>query len=99
MLGDIILSEPDCLIGFAGKRVIASTVKEELPANFQKAEFLLEKGFVDAIVERKGQQGYLAAYPEAARKESIMSIKEAEKQHCSSGSRAGKAGCHGSSRR
>ncbi|MEF2781964.1 acetyl-CoA carboxylase, carboxyltransferase subunit beta [Erysipelotrichaceae bacterium HCN-30851] len=53
MLGDIILSEPDCLIGFAGKRVIASTVKEELPKNFQKAEFLLEKGFIDAIVERK----------------------------------------------
>lgn len=53
MLGDIILSEPDCLIGFAGKRVIASTVKEELPDNFQKAEFLLEKGFVDAIIHRK----------------------------------------------
>ena len=59
MLGDIILSEPDCLIGFAGKRVIASTVKEELPANFQKAEFLLEKGFVDAIVERKDSRDTL----------------------------------------
>lgn len=53
MLGDIILAEPDCLIGFAGKRVIASTLNEELPENFQKAEFLLEKGFVDKIVERK----------------------------------------------
>lgn len=53
MLGDIIIAEPDCLIGFAGKRVIASTVNEELPDNFQKAEFLLEKGFVDMIVERK----------------------------------------------
>ena len=59
MLGDIILSEPGCLIGFAGKRVIASTVKEELPANFQKAEFLLEKGFVDAIVERKDSRDTL----------------------------------------
>ena len=59
MLGDIILSEPDCLIGFAGKRVIASTVKEELPSNFQKAEFLLEKGFVDAIVERKDSRDTL----------------------------------------
>lgn len=53
MLGDIILSEPQCLIGFAGKRVIASTVKEELPEDFQKAEFVLEKGFIDRIVERK----------------------------------------------
>lgn len=53
MLGDIILSEPNCLIGFAGKRVIASTVKEELPDDFQKAEFVLEKGFIDKIVERK----------------------------------------------
>ena len=44
---------------FAGKRVIASTVKEELPANFQKAEFLLEKGFVDAIVERKDSRDTL----------------------------------------
>ena len=53
MLGDIILAEPHCLIGFAGKRVIASTVKEELPDDFQKAEFVLEKGFIDRIVERK----------------------------------------------
>lgn len=53
MLGDILLSEPNALIGFAGKRVIASTVNEELPDNFQKAEFLLEKGFLDKIVERK----------------------------------------------
>lgn len=53
MLGDIILAEPKCLIGFAGKRVIASTLNEELPENFQKAEFMLEKGFVDKIVERK----------------------------------------------
>ena len=46
MLGDIILSEPDCLIGFAGKRVIASTVKEELPQNFQKAEFYWKKALL-----------------------------------------------------
>ena len=52
MLGDIILAEPACLVGIAGKRVIASTVKEELPDNFQKAEFVLEKGFIDRIVER-----------------------------------------------
>lgn len=60
MLGDVILAEPDCLIGFAGKRVIAVTVKEELPDTFQKAEFVLEKGFIDRIVERKEARSVLA---------------------------------------
>lgn len=50
---DIILAEPQALIGFAGKRVIQQTINEELPDNFQTAEFLLEKGFIDKIVERK----------------------------------------------
>lgn len=53
MEGDIILSEPNALIGFAGRRVIENTIKESLPDDFQKAEFLLEKGFIDAIVPRK----------------------------------------------
>ena len=53
MLGDIIISEPKALIGFAGKRVIEQTIKQELPSEFQKAEFLLQKGFIDCIVERK----------------------------------------------
>lgn len=53
MEGDIILSEPGALVGFAGRRVIENTIKESLPDNFQKAEFLLEKGFIDAIVQRK----------------------------------------------
>lgn len=53
MEGDIILSEPNALIGFAGRRVIENTIKETLPDDFQKAEFLLEKGFVDAIVDRR----------------------------------------------
>ena len=52
MEGDIILSEPDALVGFAGRRVIENTIKESLPDNFQKAEFLQKKGFVDAIVPR-----------------------------------------------
>lgn len=52
MQGDIILSEPGALIGFAGPRVIEQTTKEKLPQGFQKAEFLLKKGFVDAIVPR-----------------------------------------------
>ena len=56
MEGDIILSEPDALVGFAGRRVIENTIKESLPDDFQKAEFLLQKGFVDAIVERKNMR-------------------------------------------
>jgi acetyl-CoA carboxylase carboxyl transferase subunit beta len=52
MLGDIILAEPGALIGFAGKRVIDQTIKQQLPEGFQTAEFLLEHGFVDKIVAR-----------------------------------------------
>ena len=52
MLGDIIIAEPKALIGFAGRRVIEGTIKEKLPDDFQSAEFLLEKGFVDNIVNR-----------------------------------------------
>lgn len=59
MEGDIILSEPDALIGFAGRRVIENTIRETLPDGFQKAEFLLEKGFVDKIVERKDLRTYI----------------------------------------
>jgi acetyl-CoA carboxylase carboxyl transferase subunit beta len=53
MLGDVILSEPGALVGFAGRRVVDGTLKEKLPDNFQTAEFQLEKGFVDAIVPRQ----------------------------------------------
>ena len=53
MEGDIILAEPQSLVGFAGRRVIENTVRESLPEDFQKAEFLLEHGFVDAIVKRR----------------------------------------------
>lgn len=51
-LGDIIISEPKALIGFAGKRVIEQTIKEKLPSNFQSAEFLFDHGYIDLIVER-----------------------------------------------
>jgi acetyl-CoA carboxylase carboxyl transferase subunit beta len=60
MLGDIILSEPGALIGFAGKRVIEQTIRQELPEGFQKAEFLLQKGFIDKIVERKDLKAVLS---------------------------------------
>lgn len=53
MLGDVIIAEPRALIGFAGPRVIQQTIKIELPEGFQRAEFLLEHGFVDMIVDRK----------------------------------------------
>ena len=52
-LGDIILAEPKCMIGFAGPRVIKETTHQELPAGFQTAEFLQEHGFIDQIVHRK----------------------------------------------
>lgn len=59
MLGDIILSEPGALIGFAGKRVIEQTIRQKLPEGFQRAEFLLEHGFIDKIVSRNELKGVL----------------------------------------
>jgi acetyl-CoA carboxylase carboxyl transferase subunit beta len=53
MLGDINIAEPDALVGFAGRRVIEQTVRVELPEDFQKSEFLLDKGAIDMIVHRK----------------------------------------------
>jgi acetyl-CoA carboxylase carboxyl transferase subunit beta len=60
MEGDIILAEPKALIGFAGPRVIEQTMRQKLPEGFQKAEFLLEKGFVDHIVDRRQMKQVLA---------------------------------------
>ena len=60
MQGDIILSEPHALVGFAGRRVIENTINEKLPDDFQSAEFLLEKGFIDKIVERKDMRTVLS---------------------------------------
>ena len=59
-LGDIIIAEPKILIGFAGRRVIESTMKQRLPEDFQLAEFMQEKGFVDMIVERKKMRSTLS---------------------------------------
>ena len=58
-LGDIVLAEPDALIGFAGPRVIEQTIKQKLPDGFQRSEFLLEHGFIDKIVERKDMKDTL----------------------------------------
>ncbi|NKB77871.1 MAG: acetyl-CoA carboxylase carboxyltransferase subunit beta [Gammaproteobacteria bacterium] len=61
MLGDVIISEPHALVGFAGPRVIEQTVRETLPDGFQRAEFLLEHGAVDMIVDRREMRDSIAA--------------------------------------
>jgi acetyl-CoA carboxylase carboxyl transferase subunit beta len=60
MLGDIIIAEPKSLIGFAGPRVIEQTIKQQLPAGFQRAEFLQEHGMIDAIVPRREMRAVLS---------------------------------------
>jgi len=60
MLGDIIIAEPDALIGFAGPRVIEQTIRQQLPPGFQRSEFLLEHGMVDLVVARKDLKSTLA---------------------------------------
>jgi acetyl-CoA carboxylase carboxyl transferase subunit beta len=61
MIGDIVIAEPRALIGFAGPRVIEQTVREKLPEGFQRAEFLLEKGAIDMIVDRRQMRDRLAS--------------------------------------
>jgi acetyl-CoA carboxylase carboxyl transferase subunit beta len=60
MLGDINMAEPNALIGFAGPRVVKETIKTDLPPGFQRSEFVLEKGFLDMIVDRKELKGKIA---------------------------------------
>ena len=60
MIGDVVIAEPRALIGFAGPRVIEQTVREKLPEGFQRAEFLLEKGAIDMIVDRRQMRDRLA---------------------------------------
>ena len=94
MLGDIILAEPGALIGFAGPRVIEQTIRQKLPKGFQRAEFLLEHGFLDAIVERSRMRKVLgdllqmhgkAAWEEQSQEaaESKASEDRTEKSHVS----------------
>lgn len=59
MLGDLNIAEPGALIGFAGPRVIEQTIRQKLPEGFQRSEFLLEKGFLDAVVHRRDLKSYL----------------------------------------
>jgi acetyl-CoA carboxylase carboxyl transferase subunit beta len=60
MLGDLIIAEPGALIGFAGPRVIEQTIRQKLPPGFQRSEFLLEHGMLDAVVHRKEIKAYIA---------------------------------------
>jgi len=59
-LGDVVIAEPKALIGFAGPRVIEQTIREKLPPGFQRSEFLLEHGMIDAIVPRPEMRARLA---------------------------------------
>jgi acetyl-CoA carboxylase carboxyl transferase subunit beta len=61
MLGDLNIAEPGALIGFAGPRVIEQTIRQKLPEGFQRSEFLLEHGFLDAIVSRKELKSFIAS--------------------------------------
>jgi acetyl-CoA carboxylase carboxyl transferase subunit beta len=60
MLGDLNIGEPGALIGFAGPRVIEQTIRQKLPEGFQRSEFLLEHGFLDAVVQRKDLKPFIA---------------------------------------
>ena len=75
MLGDIILAEPGALIGFAGPRVIEQTIRQKLPKGFQRAEFLLEHGFLDAVVERPQMREMLGDLLSMHRKETSAEHK------------------------
>lgn len=69
MLGDLILAEPHALIGFAGPRVIEQTIRQKLPEGFQTSEYLLDKGFVDAVVPRAEMRGTLSRVLQLHRRE------------------------------
>jgi acetyl-CoA carboxylase carboxyl transferase subunit beta len=72
MLGDLNIAEPGALIGFAGPRVIEQTIRQKLPEGFQRAEFLLEKGFLDAVVHRRQLKAYLIRALEFMKSPSVV---------------------------
>lgn len=72
-VGDVVIAEPNALVGFAGPRVIEQTVREKLPAGFQRAEFLLDKGAIDMIVHRKSLRDEISAMLRILRKEPVSS--------------------------
>ena len=78
MLGDVILAEPGALIGFAGPRVIEQTIRQKLPKGFQRAEFLLEHGFVDEIVEREALKHTLTRILKIHEKKPLYHVEKNE---------------------
>ncbi len=85
MLGDIHITEPNALIGFAGPRVIEQTIRQKLPPGFQRSEFLHDHGFIDVIVERKDMKATIAhvlelLYPSKTTKRAVQKSSSAGKQ-------------------
>ena len=78
-LGDIVIAEPKALIGFAGPRVIEQTIRQKLPKDFQKSEFLLEHGMVDAIVDRRDLRDYIIKLLNFMLNPEISSVSEIER--------------------
>jgi acetyl-CoA carboxylase carboxyl transferase subunit beta len=78
-LGDIVIAEPKALIGFAGPRVIEQTIRQKLPKDFQKSEFLLEHGMVDAIVDRRELRDYIIKLLNFMLNPEISSVSEIER--------------------
>jgi acetyl-CoA carboxylase carboxyl transferase subunit beta len=72
MLGDLNIAEPGALIGFAGPRVIEQTIRQKLPQGFQRSEFLLEHGMLDAVVHRRQLKSYIARALEFMDKSSVV---------------------------
>jgi acetyl-CoA carboxylase carboxyl transferase subunit beta len=76
-MGDVVIAEPGALIGFAGARVIQQTVRETLPEGFQRAEFLLEHGAVDMIIDRREMKNQLVTLITLLTKQSAVTEIEA----------------------
>jgi len=76
-MGDVVIAEPGALIGFAGARVIQQTVRETLPEGFQRAEFLLEHGAIDMIIDRREMKNQLATLITLLTKQSAVAEIEA----------------------
>ena len=74
-MGDVVMAEPKALIGFAGPRVIEQTVREQLPEGFQRSEFLLQKGAIDMIVDRKNLKMEIAKLIALFQKDSLDAIE------------------------
>jgi acetyl-CoA carboxylase carboxyl transferase subunit beta len=75
-IGDVVIAEPGALIGFAGPRVIEQTVRETLPEGFQRSEFLLEKGAIDMIVDRREMKDRVAALLTLLQKRPAVALRK-----------------------